>query len=160
MSSQVPVRSLCARSAARAPEAMARFTADKIASSEAVMMFECIPAPNKVRRERVVISMYDTAMARTALATRVLLVREHVERQADGRDHRIDRARALPEPGLDSPVALDLQRQPLAVRAVRRGGQLVRRDTQRALAAPDTPRLKRSHNSLEVNSLPVISAAA
>jgi hypothetical protein len=59
---QVPVRAFWALGAST-PEAMARFTAEITAKREAVMMFECIPAPNRVRRERVVISMYDTAMA-------------------------------------------------------------------------------------------------
>ncbi len=53
---QVPVRAFRAVGA-RAPSATARFTAEITASREAVMMFECIPAPNSVRRERVVISM-------------------------------------------------------------------------------------------------------
>jgi hypothetical protein len=55
-SRQVPVRALRAVGA-RAPIATARFTAEITARREAVMMFECIPAPNNVRRERVVISM-------------------------------------------------------------------------------------------------------
>ncbi len=54
--SQVPVRALASR-AGKEPCAIARLTADKMANSEAVMMFGCIPAPNSVRRDRVVISM-------------------------------------------------------------------------------------------------------
>ena len=37
--------------------AIARFTAERMARSEAVMIFGCIPAPNRVRRDRVVISI-------------------------------------------------------------------------------------------------------
>ena len=37
--------------------ATARFTAENTARSDAVMMLGCIPTPNKVRRDRVVISM-------------------------------------------------------------------------------------------------------
>jgi len=53
---QVPVRAFSAR-AGNAPCAMARFTAEKIANRDAVMILGCIPAPNKVRRDRVVISI-------------------------------------------------------------------------------------------------------
>src|ERR1700730_2302745 len=53
---QVPVSAASAR-AGSAPPATARFTADKKASNEAVMMLLCMPAPNSVRRERVVISI-------------------------------------------------------------------------------------------------------
>src|SRR6266404_4995614 len=59
---QVPVNAASAR-AGSAPPATARFTADKMASREAVMMLLCMPAPNRVRRERVVISIYETAWA-------------------------------------------------------------------------------------------------
>ena len=52
----VPVRTL-AGSAANTPLAIARFTAENTASNEAVMMFGCMPAPNSVCRERVVISI-------------------------------------------------------------------------------------------------------
>lgn len=53
---QVPVRTLSLR-AGNASWATARLTADRIANSEAVMILGCIPAPNKVRRDRVVISI-------------------------------------------------------------------------------------------------------
>ena len=43
--------------AGKAACATARLTADNTASSDAVMILGCMPAPNKVRRERVVISM-------------------------------------------------------------------------------------------------------
>ena len=58
----VPVRTL-ARSADNMPLAIARFTAENTASSEAVMMFGCMPAPNSVCRERVVISIKEMACA-------------------------------------------------------------------------------------------------
>jgi hypothetical protein len=53
---QVPVfaASACTGST---PPATARFTADRMASNEAVMMLLCMPAPNRVRRDRVVISI-------------------------------------------------------------------------------------------------------
>jgi hypothetical protein len=52
----VPVNASSAR-AGNAPCATARFTAETIASSDAVMMLPCIPAPNSVFRDRVVISI-------------------------------------------------------------------------------------------------------
>ncbi len=52
----VPVRSF-SDWAGSALRAIARFTAEIMARSEAVMIFECIPAPNNVRRARVVISI-------------------------------------------------------------------------------------------------------
>ena len=56
LDNQVPVRTFSG-TADKAPLAMARLTADNTASSDAVMMFGCIPAPNNVCRERVVISI-------------------------------------------------------------------------------------------------------
>jgi hypothetical protein len=56
MTLQVPVLASLLR-AGSAPWAMARFTADRMASKEAVMILPCIPAPKSVRRERVVISI-------------------------------------------------------------------------------------------------------
>src|ERR1700733_185454 len=53
---QVPVRSF-SDWAGSALVAIARLTAERMARSEAVMIFECIPAPNSVRRARVVISI-------------------------------------------------------------------------------------------------------
>ena len=53
---QVPVRALSG-TADSTPLAIARLTAENTASSEAVMMFGCMPAPNSVWRERVVISI-------------------------------------------------------------------------------------------------------
>ena len=106
------------------------------------MMFECIPAPNK-RAPRAGRNL-DVGHRHGAapLAARMLLIGEHVERQADGGDHGIDGTGALSEPGLESPVPLDLQGQPLAVRAVRRGRELMRRDTRRVLAERRYSRLK------------------
>src|SRR5271167_3371223 len=59
---QVPVRAESTR-LGKAPCAMALFTAETIASSDAVMILGCTPTPNRVRRERVVTSMNDTALA-------------------------------------------------------------------------------------------------
>src|SRR3981189_2980234 len=58
----VPVRIESTR-ADIAPSAIARLTADRTASSEAVTILGCIPAPNKVRRARVVISIEETGWA-------------------------------------------------------------------------------------------------
>src|SRR5882757_4141244 len=56
VSLQVPVSAASAR-AGNAPWATARFTAERMANRDAVMMLLCMPAPNRVRRERVVISI-------------------------------------------------------------------------------------------------------
>ena len=77
------------------------------------MIFGCMPAPNKVRRERVVISMYDTAVAALPCPRECSSYESTSNGKPDRRDHRIDRARSLTEPGFQPPIALHLQREPL-----------------------------------------------